>query len=155
MSLHDLARNATPGPWERGDIWSVCGVMPERYGEGKCIHCVNVGTEPVWIGRTDINGKIMLAHRHRVSDPCAPDHLISGANGDLVCGNYDYDAGGVIDSTDARLIALCPEIAELLCDAMRWVESVRDEALVDREPDYVQMDSLLARFAEINNKAGQ
>jgi hypothetical protein len=58
--IEALIEKATPGPWEAGNIWTA-GVMPDRYGPGRCGFCVDGGT-PLWVGVIDINGTRMKAH---------------------------------------------------------------------------------------------
>ena len=153
VRLEELLAAATPGPWLRGDVWSLGGVMPERYGDGKCVHCVNVGTEPVWVGRRDINGTVMLAHRHLVLDPYDTQHAISGADGTLVCGNYDYESGGVVREEDAALVALAPDAVRLLIDMGKAFR--RHQAMGYAPGEDVQMrrelEDLLARLDRLGN----
>ena len=100
---------ATPGPWEAGDVWLTAGLIWDadhnRVGPKVATHCgyCHHG-EPVWAGRTDINGTVMRAHRHRDPDPYEPTHKISGADGASVAGNYDYEAGGILRPEDTEFI---------------------------------------------------
>lgn len=113
------AEAATPGPWYRDQRMALAGVIPKYYGEGKCAYCVTMG-EPIWQGRTDINGTRMAAHIHeRPADVSAGDvwdaHEIShriftwprypAPAETEVCGNYDCEAGGVIGEADGEFIA--------------------------------------------------
>ncbi|GII63579.1 hypothetical protein Skr01_36640 [Sphaerisporangium krabiense] len=92
---------ASAGPWERGDVYLTAGVgfgMPP----GQCAFC-RLG-DPVWSGDANINGRMMPAHRHRDPNPYEPDHKITGSNGEVVAGNYDYEAGGIIEPADTEFI---------------------------------------------------
>lgn len=119
--LEALLAAATPGPWERGDVWLRAGVNPERYGPGRCGYCVTLGA-PVWKGRADINGTMMMAHQHRDPTPYGADHEISAPDG-LVCGNYDVDTGGVVRAEDAALIVAA---RNALPDLLAVVRAARD-----------------------------
>lgn len=116
---------ATPGPWERGDVWAWAGVKPEMFGPGCCAYCERMGA-PVWTGQADINGTRMLAHKHRDPDPYGTDHEISAEDG-LVCGNYDVGSGGVIRAEDAALIAVAPTALRDLVAAVRAAQDVDRE----------------------------
>lgn len=126
---------ATDGPWERGEVWQWAGV---GFGNGpsKCALCARMG-DPVWTGRSDINGKRMLAHKHRNPDPWHRDHLISNPHG-LVTGNYDYEAGGVIDSADTEFIAHARQ------DVPKLLEAVVGVGLVELQRDLYKEASRLA-----------
>lgn len=125
--LERLARAATPGPWEQGDVWGWAGVMPERFGDGRCTLCERNG-EPVWTGKTDINGTRMLAHRHRQVDPWGTDHLIS-AEDSVVAGNYDYDAGGIVRVEDcAYITAVSPDVVLGLIERVRALEGALNQS---------------------------
>ncbi len=126
-TIDALTAAATPGPWEPGDVWSVAGVVAKFYGPGRCASC-NYG-EPVWTGRTDINGRVMQAHRHRDPDPYEPDHHISGANGGTVAGNYDVDRGGILDPDDTAFICAARTEVPALVAAVRGVLVLCDRDL--------------------------
>lgn len=54
---------------------------------------------------------------------------------------------------DARLVALAPEMAELLDDAMAWMAEKYPEAAADPDRVCSPPAELLARFAELERKA--
>ena len=95
----------TAGDWERGDRFTFAGVLPKMFGEGKCSACEPLGL-PAWIGKTDINGKRMLAHVHASDEPWWPPHGIF-AVGELpnvvnvVNDTYEY---GLMEDADAEAI---------------------------------------------------
>ena len=91
---------ATPGPWESGNRYSICGVMPSMFGEGRCAACAREG-EPIWVGRRDINGTKMLSHVH------AMDALHDSFHNGIV----HYDGNGevwhvIIETDEYGLMAL-------------------------------------------------
>jgi hypothetical protein len=96
----------TPGPWEVGDRYRAAGVMPDMFGADRCTYCALLG-DPFWVGRTDINGTRTNAHVH-IAEPYSLHQIVvwygDGRIG-TVCGNYDYDEGGVTSTTDAAFIA--------------------------------------------------
>lgn len=75
---------ASPGPWEDGDVWGFAGVLPEMFGPGRCTYCKQ--SDPAWVGRMDINGEVMDAHRHRVSDPYGVGWFIATVDGTVADG---------------------------------------------------------------------
>ena len=110
---------ATPGPWYREARMALAGVTPKYFGEGKCFYCARMG-DPIWTGRTDINGRRMEAHIHerpadvsadQVWDSSEVSHRIftwprhPAPAETEVCGNHDYEEGGVIRDEDAEFIA--------------------------------------------------
>lgn len=130
---------ATPGPWEHGDIWSWAGVV----APDECALCRSHG-EPVWVGQADINGKLMLAHKHRNPDPYQPDHLVSGPDR-LVAGNYDYEEGGILRRADARfIVAARQDVPALLAEVRRL------RGLVSPAAGRVIETAVAARLAERN-----
>ncbi len=147
-ALRALAEKATPGPWEQGDVWLRAGVMDELHGEGKCAFCGPCG-DPVLTGMDDINGKRMVAHKHRNPEPYEPNHLISGPDGQ-VAGNYDYESGGIIEPTDAAFIAACdPQtvlaLVEAVEAALRWARADNSEELMQAAR---QLRAALAPFRQ-------
>ena len=139
---------ATPGPWEYGDRYSVCGVMPQMFGEGKCSSCARHG-EADWVGRLDINGKKMLAHVHIMDKPWSPNGIVHyDGNGNLYSVVIETDEYGLMDDADAALIASAPTDLRYLLERVReydsrlssfeaafsWLEGwTVDEAIGDRE----------------------
>lgn len=101
-AIEARADAATPGPWERGEVWAWADVMADRFGPNTCGLCAAYG-EPVWTGEVDINGRMMDAHKHRATDPYEPDHVISGPDG-VVAGNYDHEDGGIFDPADTEFV---------------------------------------------------
>lgn len=126
-----LLAEATPAPWEPGHIWIEAGLLPEKFGAGRCA-CCHLGP-PEWTGDMDINGTVMPAHRHRNPEPWNPDHLISGPDGATVVGGYDYDASGVVRPEDLALAIAARNELPALLDQL----DAADEALarVERERD--------------------
>ena len=117
--IERLANAATPGPWEVGGRWLIAGVLPEHFGEGKCAWCKAYG-EPVWVGKRNINGRRMLAHHHYDGHPNADDYHVIVAGPDVtVAGNYDYEAGGIIERPDAEFIAAARSIVPALVAEVR------------------------------------
>jgi len=129
--IKERAEAASPGPWEAGDVWYVAGVIfddeRQRVGPGKkatrCAMC-HLGA-PVASGRWDINGTRMQAHRHHTDDPYAPEHRISSADGGVVAGNYDYEAGGILRPEDtAFIVAARQDVPALVAEVERLREQV-------------------------------
>lgn len=100
--LREALEKATERPWELGDVWSWAGCGFNGNGPDECVLCSRMG-EPVWRGRSNINGKRVHSHKHRNPHPYQGDHRISNPLG-LVAGNYDYEEGGIIDPADAAVI---------------------------------------------------
>ena len=104
-----LARLAasTGGPWERGDSYLEAAVMPEFYGHDRCGLC-GPDAPLIWQGDQEIDGDVVTYHAHRSSAPRDPEHVIVGFADDgapvTVCGNYDYDSGGVVDPNDTEFL---------------------------------------------------
>ena len=114
---------ATPGPWEYGDRYSVCGVMPQMFGEGKCSSCARHG-EADWVGRLDINGKKMLAHVHIMDKPWSPNGIVHyDGNGNLYSVVIETDEYGLMDDADAALIASAPADLRYLLERVRELEA--------------------------------
>jgi hypothetical protein len=153
-ALRAAAEAATPGPWERGDPWLVAGVFPENFGEGRCAYCDRHG-EPVWTGVRDINGQRMLAHVHRDAEPYGMDHLITAADGQAgaaVAGNYDYEAGGIIEARDTAYIAAAdPSTVLALLDRVEraenalWQIADRDGEHAVKRPAWGELHSIAMR----------
>ena len=107
--LRALAEDATPGPWEQGDVWALAGVLPEKFGEDRCAYCARLGA-PAWVGTAYVNDTRMRAHKHHDPEPYSPDRMISRPDG-LVVGDE-----GVLNPEDCVYItAVSPDvILELL-----------------------------------------
>lgn len=134
---------AAPGPWLDGDPWRVAGVGFHHRGPDECAYC-HLGP-PVWVGKRDINGEIMQAHRHRSSDPYAPGHVITSIDGGAVAGNYGYEAGGIVDSADQAFIRHAREdIPALLAE----VEKLRSYC-ADLERDVLAVIDERDRYQEV------
>ena len=115
---------ATPGPWEHGDRYFVCGVMPKMFGEGKCSSCVRHG-EADWVGRLDINGKKMLAHVHIMDKPWSRAGIVHyDGNGNLYSVVIETDEYGLMDDADAALIASAPTDLRYLLERVRELEQM-------------------------------
>lgn len=126
VRLTQLAAEATPGPWIVGDRWHVAGVMPEKFGDGRCAKC-NSGNPVVWEGRRDINGTKMQAHVHQSPEPWYGDgHQIFAYDGGpsrvTIAGNYDYEEGGILSPADCEFIAAAsPDVVtRLLADLEKF-----------------------------------
>lgn len=132
VRLTQLAAEATPGPWIVGDRWHVAGVMPEKFGDGRCAKC-NSGNPVVWEGRRDINGTKMQAHVHQSPEPWYGDgHQIFAYDGGpsrvTIAGNYDYEEGGILSPADCEFIAAAsPDVVtRLLADRQRLQNCLND-----------------------------
>ncbi len=129
--LRALMESATPGPWEPGDVWLSAGRIYSDDGdrvEGgsatRCAFC-RLG-EPSWVGRMDINGTAMPAHRHRNPEPYGLEHAISSADGALVA----YEGGGIVRAEDVQFaISARNHVPALLDD----VASLRAEVAAARK----------------------
>ncbi len=99
----EVAKAATPGPWEVGDCWWRAGVMPKLFGEGKCNFCQRHG-EPVAVAEMDINGRMMLGHVHRAAETDSPS-ISNGAPfwGTVIHGRDEH--GPNVSIQDAAFIA--------------------------------------------------
>ena len=122
---------ATPGPWEYGDRYSVCGVMPKMFGEGKCSSCRGHG-EPDWVGRLDINGTRMLAHVHIMDKPWLRTGIVHyDGNGNLYSVVIETDEYGLMDAADAALIASAPADLRYLLERVRAWRELAEEAITE------------------------
>ena len=122
---------ATPGPWEYGDRYSICGVMPRMFGEGKCSSCSRHG-EPDWVGRLDINGTKMLAHVHIMDKPWSHSSIVHyDGNGNLYSVVIETDEYGLMDTADAAFIAASRTDVPYLLNLVASLTAERD-ALRDR-----------------------
>jgi hypothetical protein len=121
---------ATPGPWERGDVYGTAGV---GFGHqpGKCALCHH--GEPVWVGEANINGRTMQAHRHRDPEPYEPDHRITGPDGQCIAGNYDYEAGGILEPADTEFITHARTDVPALLAELDLAKAVMSRALGEVE----------------------
>ena len=160
-ALRALADAATPGPWERGDRQHVAGVLPERFGEGRCAYC-HLG-EPSWTGRMSINGTRMLAHVHTKAEPWW-EHGIRAyrPDGSLVVVN-DTDEYGYVSAADAAFIAAARTAVPALLDALaerdaevarlrereRTLIRVKDADLDDLRHEIDARDALITDIAKI------
>lgn len=118
---------ATEGPWEPGEVFLHAGVLPERYGPGRCAFC-HLGA-PVWEGVRDINGVLMEAHRHRTPEPLGTDYLISGPHGSMVAGGFAGDGGGgILRVEDVQFVvgarADVPDLLAVVESAVAWFHSI-------------------------------
>lgn len=116
-ALKALSDAATPGPWTVGNRWILAGAIWKR---GECAGCESGGS-PVWVGETDINGKVMPAHEHEYPDPwsAAPDVMCvtpAGFHGYVVQGSDDQ--GPNLSPADAALIAAAREAVPALLAAL-------------------------------------
>ena len=136
--LRALSAAATPGPWEDGDVWNWAGCGFNGNGPDECVLCVRMG-EPVWTGKSDINGKRMQAHKHRNPNPYGAGHRISGPNG-TVAGNYDYEEGGIIDPADLDLIVWLRNHADALADLIDATQVANDEHAWDFRSELAALD---------------
>ena len=128
--LRELVQQATPGPWRIDKNWNkednepVLGIVAGKY----TTHQNKGDFHPNASVYTD--DELVVVH---VSlDP-----------------NWSTWDAGVDNERDARLIALAPELATLLADAMEVIES--EEASVDDEGwrGMQRHRDLLARFARL------
>lgn len=144
--LRTIAEQATPGPWERGDVWLWAGVINT---DGSCSACTRHG-DPVWVGTSDINGELMLAHKHRVKDPWEPEHRISSPDG-LVTGNYDYEEGGIIDAVDTEfIVTFDPPTVLALLDVAEAAEAAA-EYVPEDVSDHGRLTDALDRLREVTS----
>lgn len=165
------AEKATPGPWERGHVWLLAGLifddagnrLKDRTSATRCCYC-HLG-EPVWSGMTDINGKQMRAHRHRDPAPYAPESAISDADGGMVV--YGGEDSGIVDAADAEFIAharedvpaLIAEVDRLRLErecarASRAGQLLRARAAVDRVRKLHSMETDTADCTESDTTTG-
>ena len=115
---------ATPGPWEHGERYHICGVMAEKFGEGRCSSCRR--GEPAWAGTRDINGKKMLAHVHAVEEPWHKNNIVYyDGNGNLFHVVIETDEYGLMESGDADFIAHAREDVPYLLDQLAAAEADR------------------------------
>ena len=116
---------ATPGPWECGDRYHVAGVLPARFGEGKCAYCSRMG-EPEWAGRRDINGTKMLAHVHITDEAWSPYGIYAYPEpGSPYCVVVETDEYGLISDIDATFIAHARDDVPYLLDQLAVAEADR------------------------------
>lgn len=79
--LRKAAEAATPGPWRTGWAFRACAQGGDHHPRNhRCKYVVN------WV-----------VDEH--------PHEISNEQGEPICGNYDYEEGGVVHPEDARYIA--------------------------------------------------
>jgi hypothetical protein len=133
-AIQARADAATPGPWEAGEPWQQAGIMPEKFGDGRCALCSYQG-EPVKVGEMRINGRLMPAHLHRNPNPYGLDHRISNAAGGTVAGMVDYDDGGIYDPDDlAFIVAARTDVPRLLAEVAQ-LRVERDWLLAEADDD--------------------
>lgn len=133
-ALEALAKAATPGPWRRG------------YSSGRCVVDHNNGRGGGHDrGQCDHRYVGWIDDEHHISRD--PGYEAVGAPYILrqdVCGNFDYEEGGVIEPKDAVFIAAADpstvlaliarlRAAELVCLAVLGVVDVTTGAV---EPDW-------------------
>jgi hypothetical protein len=149
VSLRELVNAATPGPWgwfghRGGDMYLATPKGGRRFVmtfKRKGMR----GAEPSFQVYTDRSG-----------EPWEWDGLMTPAT-DLAVQEVEYrdDIIG-IDHPDARLIALAPELAVLLADAM---DALRKFLAMQHDP-YCEWltpedaNALLARYAALDARAG-
>lgn len=100
--LRRLAEEATPGPWVRGwwsaQVESKCNCAHKGALLGKRLQAEYPGAGPFHVHESDF-----FPDEHRISGQppeCAQ-----------VAGNYDYEAGGIVDEANAAYIAaLSPSV---------------------------------------------
>lgn len=126
---------ATPGPWERGHVWLVAGLIYSDTGERvdsqlatRCAYC-GLG-DPTWAGRADINGTMMAAHRHRSDEPYDVEHSISSAGGGLVA----YEGGGIVRGEDTQFIVSARDDVEFLLATVAQLRARLERAGAGGEP---------------------
>lgn len=110
------AEAATEGPWEVGNRWHIQGAdfCPCRPEWG-----------PAIVQRMDINGKMMLAHRHRLPVPRERDTIYTepwpdGYPRAVVITTSEY---GAINRYDAEFIAHAREDIPALVAALEEAEA--------------------------------
>lgn len=115
----EVAERATPGPWGVGDRQFIADVMPEKFGEGKCVYCKGCG-EPTWAGPGQRDGKRTVRHVHEKGEHWWPHGIYSRReDGDYLVVN-DSDEYGYMRDEDAAQIALTdPVFLGLVAD---WLE---------------------------------
>lgn len=96
-------------PWEVDSPDSGFGyalVAPEMFGEGKCSYCSDEGaTPPIHTSEPNSEGKIHHTHRVSYLVPSEDDgHIIYDAIGRKVAGNYDWEAGAIVEPSMAKLL---------------------------------------------------
>jgi hypothetical protein len=138
--------NTTPGPWESGDHYSICGVM-KQFGEGKCVACSREGA-PIWEGRRDINGTVMQAHVHirEIHDSFRHGVVHYTGDGDVWHVVIETDEYGLMSQADRDFVAharedipyLLAEIAQLSAPLDRGLtREWLDELIAEIDPaDY-------------------
>ena len=104
---------ATPGPWRRPE--------PKIYNsyvaleDCSCANGWDNGESRITLeesGLEDEDGNEY--HRHTETDY----HHVIGSNGHGVTGNYDWEAGGIMEEADTEFIAHAPEDMKLLLDIL-------------------------------------
>lgn len=138
--MPDPTQPSDAHPWEV-DCYHVAGVMPSRFGEGRCAWCAR-GGGLIWTGRRDINGKQMLAHVHRGEPDEFSHHRIV-----RWLGNGYVET--LVNTTD-EYGAMTPEVAALICNAVNGAERVRARCEVVEESYGGSWDSY--SFMEINKE---
>jgi len=134
--IEERVSKATPGPWRHDVYVFECGVFEEGDYErgfakdipiGKCDDC---GKGPL-LATIVREGKTF--HRH-MREPTADyqfdwHSIFSASNGDEICGNYDYEDGGVASTKeDADFISHARDDEPALLTTIRELQQqVRGE----------------------------
>ncbi|MCK9897668.1 hypothetical protein [Frankia sp. AgB32] len=95
-ALEQLRAAAAPLPWRAGEpMWSYVYPDPDDPDEpDACSYC---GRGEL-ISTDEVDGN--LRHLHMVD----ADHLIYGAGGEKVTGNYDWEDGGIVRAEDTQFV---------------------------------------------------
>lgn len=131
QALLKLAENASGQKWRVGNNQRIAGAV--GYGPDQCYWCdYPEADKPTWVGRRNINGKMMLAHVH-TKDEIEWEHGIyaEAEDGNLIVVN-DTDEYGYMLPKDAALIAASREAVEEMARTLLAVLAAA--AKVDARP---------------------
>lgn len=136
--LERLAREATPGPWERGDHWHI-------QGSDSC-QCSERHGPLVEERQMNINGTMMDAHVHRSEKPWWEHGIYSEARqgGFPVNVVNDTQEYGLMADTDAEFIAATdPKTVLALLARVREAE-----ARIEKAEDFITRHYLDTQMGE-------
>ena len=117
-------KNATQGPWVFGERQNVAGAI---YENKTCVYCKH--GEPSWVGRRDINGRVMLAHVHETSVPWFDHGIYAYREDGSVSVVNDTQEYGYMTDVDAVFIANARQDVEDMTKALRTIREVHEKVL--------------------------
>ena len=118
----------TPGPWERGNSYLDALVMPESYGDGNCVLCKSGNNLIVHTQVIEVDSEDVIYHTHQDPEYAGDtEHVITGFTTRgmpvTICGNYDYEVGGVADPNYTEFIVNAPDDIAWMLNRIKELEN--------------------------------